>query len=276
MDERLSTDTPDAQGGADTAIVERTSAEYLGRWARLVSTTNWEKGRIICQWRKTLIEAQAPVQSYSDEAWSRRVGNVSGQHVGRLRRVYQRFGSDYQQYAGLYWSHFQAALDWNDAEMWLEGATQNDWSVAQMRHRRWETLGSPEDDQPGEEDIITGEMDEDADSSEEMIPERISESTGVVQDPDSVDTPPATGGDEVPDDLPVDEPQPLADESPAAEPIRPFENLEELPEDLNEAFESFKLAILHHKLSGWREVPRGHVLAALDGLKQLALAPADD
>ena len=74
----------------------------------------------------------------SDEAWSREVGGVSPQHVGRLRRTYERFGAVHKQYPGLYWSHFQAALDWPDAEMYLEGAVQNDWSVSQMRNQRWE------------------------------------------------------------------------------------------------------------------------------------------
>ena len=74
--------------GLDTA-----SQPYLGRWNLLVSTTNWEKGRIISDWRQTLIDAGAPAQEYSDDAWSRRVGGVSGQHVGRLRRVFERFGA---------------------------------------------------------------------------------------------------------------------------------------------------------------------------------------
>lgn len=59
-------------------------------------------------------------------------------------------------------------------------------------------------------------------------------------------------------------------------PVRPFENLAELPDDLADAFDSFKLAILHHKLAGWKEVSRGDVLASLEALKQLALAPTEE
>ena len=47
-----------------------------------------------------------------------------------------------EEYPGLYWSHFQAALDWDDAEMWLEGAVQNRWSIAQMQGERSRTLGA--------------------------------------------------------------------------------------------------------------------------------------
>ena len=138
------------------------SQPYVGRWSRLVSTTNWEKGRIIVEWRESLVSQGLPVVEYSDEAWGRLVGGVTGQHVGRLRRVYQRFGRVQDQYAGLYWSHFQAALDWNDAEMWLEGAKQSGWSVAQMRDQRWTTLGKVEADRPQAGDVVTSETDEDA------------------------------------------------------------------------------------------------------------------
>src|SRR5690242_18588727 len=104
----------------EISLADETSQEFLGRWTRLVSTTNWEKGRIIHQWREALVVAEAPVELYSDEAWAARVNNVSGQHVGRLRRAFERFGSVYENYSGLFWSHFQAALEWDDAEMWLE------------------------------------------------------------------------------------------------------------------------------------------------------------
>ncbi|HMP07031.1 MAG TPA: hypothetical protein PJ982_11815, partial [Lacipirellulaceae bacterium] len=126
---------------AETAPAEAAAEGFVGQWNRLVSTTNWEKGRIICQWREALEQSGAAVTEYSDEAWAQLVGGVSSQHVGRLRRVFQQFGSAFDQYEGLYWSHFQAALDWDDAEMWLEGAIHNRWSVSQMRGQRWETLG---------------------------------------------------------------------------------------------------------------------------------------
>ncbi len=57
-------------------------------------------------------------------------------------------------------------------------------------------------------------------------------------------------------------------------PFRPFADLPPLPDDLNEAFESFKLAILRHKTAGWLEISRDDVLLTLDSLKALAAAPA--
>ena len=64
-----------------TDRIDDASLVYLGQWNHLVSTTNWEKGRIIAQWRATLEEQQLPIAEFSDEAWARLVGGVTGQHV---------------------------------------------------------------------------------------------------------------------------------------------------------------------------------------------------
>ncbi len=259
----------------DEEVVEQASAEYLGRWNRLISTTNWEKGRIISAWRQALIESDLPQQAYSDEAWARRVGNVSGQHVGRLRRVYDRFGDDYHNYSGLFWSHFQAVLDWDDAEMWLEGAVQNHWSVAQMRDQRWEALGAPEDKKPRPEDIVVGEFDEDSQSCEDDPQSTIDGSLDVVRDPNTEEDETGAGElDESVDSLPF-ETDTLADSDPSLSPVRPFEHLPKLPDDIQDAVECFKLAILAHKMTGWGDVSCDDVLAALNALKQLALAPSE-
>lgn len=253
--------------------IEDATLPFIGRWTRLVSTTNWDKGQIIQQWRQALIQAEAPAAEYADDAWSRRVGGVSPQHVGRLRRVFDLFGKSREQFSGLFWSHFQAALDWDDAEMWLEGAVQNDWSVANMRKRRWEALGAPEDKKPREQDIISSEMDEDAESgpaAEELPPDLVADSVDQVQDPRSPAGP--DFGDE--DDVSSDDYAPATASSGDAviDPLRPFEGLPELPEDLQEAFESFKVSIVRHKSEGWQEVPLNDVVRTLDALKHFATA----
>ncbi|MHB8901870.1 MAG: hypothetical protein ACYC6Y_24200 [Thermoguttaceae bacterium] len=275
--EAFETDDPafDEEAEVDEEAIEQASAEYLGHWNRLVSTTNWEKGRIISKWRQAMIESGMPQQAYSDEAWARRVGNVSGQHVGRLRRVYDRFGDQYHNYTGLYWSHFQAVLDWDDAEMWLEGSVQNGWSVAQMRDQRWEALGAPADKKPRPEDVIAGEFDEDSQSYEDETPSAIDGSLDVVRDPDEEDRADAEESDETVEGLPFETGTQSECEGAVSSPVRPFENLPRLPDDIQEAVEYFKLAILAHKMTGWTEVSCDDVLAALNALKQLALAPSE-
>jgi len=262
--------------------IDDASLVYLGQWNRLVSTTNWEKGRIIHEWRGALVDAKAPAAEYSDDAWSQRVGNVSGQHVGRLRRVYERFGGVYQDYSGLYWSHFQAAIDWNDAEMWLEGAIQNRWSVADMRRERWQAFGGSEAERPQESDIVPSEVDEDAElpeihrlrvaGSDEGNSSPLDGSSGPRYDgPDFGDEPVSTSH-QAGDSFGIDS----ADRSSIANspPVKPFADLPALPDDLTEAFENFKLGILRHKTSGWQEVSCADVLRSLDALKALATAPA--
>ena len=176
----------DEQSSEAMAMIEEASAEYLGKWNRLVSTTNWEKGRIICQWREALQEAGAEPASLTDDAWSRQVGSVSPQHVGRLRRVYQQFGEVRGQYSGLYWSHFQAALEWPDPELWLEGAVQNGWSVAEMRQRRGEAMGmAPEAAAAAAEAAVAEELEEDAPEAENSgLPAAIEPTTEAVRNPD--------------------------------------------------------------------------------------------
>jgi hypothetical protein len=261
----------------DSALIDQTSEQFLGQWQRLVSTTNWEKGRIIHDWREALRGGDMPGSEYSDEAWSRRVGNVTPQHVGRLRRAYERFAAVRDDYPGLYWSHFQAALDWEDAEMWLEGAVQSDWSISQMRQQRWEATGQVAAEQSLEDESgPSAPWDEDAEAPAGVV----SATLGVVRAPEAGDEAESRrssrsrsesdhdGHDET---AGYDAPEPPA----RREMVRPFADLPPLPPDVNDAFEAYKLCILRHKLAGWQEISRDDLLASLDSLKQLALAPAD-
>jgi hypothetical protein len=262
----------------DSALIDTTSEQYLGQWKRLVSTTNWEKGQIILQWREALIDAEVPASEYSDDAWSRRVGNVTPQHVGRLRRVFERFGNVRDDYNGLFWSHFQAALDWDDAELWLEGAVQNDWSISEMRHKRWETNGAiaenepvaDEQDAPWDEDVEAADAGEVTTGTMETVnsPER-REANDSDED-DYHDT-----GEEATDGR--GEVQESYASAPAAQaaPVRPFASLPSLPPDVSDAFEAYKLCILRHKMGGWQEFSQDDMLVSLEALKQLALAPAE-
>ena len=248
--------------------LEVSSRPFVGQWNRLISTTNWEKGQIILAWREAMASSGATNVEYSDEAWAQRVGGISGQHVGRLRRVYDRFGSVFHHYEGLYWSHFQTALDWDDAEMWLEGAMQNRWSVANMRQQRSETLGLVETTPPEETAVFVAEFDEELAAGSDRLPsDRLTETTAAVRSTESAPQPTSE---------PLEEATVAAD---SAERVdlrpRPFEDLARLPDDVVEAFESFKLAILRHKIDGWQAISKDDMLQTLDALKELALAPAD-
>ena len=261
----------------DTQL-DQASQPFEGRWARLVSTTNWEKGQIILEWRSALKQTNAPATDYSDDAWARRVGGVTGQHIGRLRRVYERFGKTHQQYDRLFWSHFQAAIDWEDAEMWLEGCIQNGWSVAKMRKARWEALGAPDELKPKDSDIIVGEINEDLDVREDQQPASRA-SMSNVEIPPHYEGPDFGDEEDGPSDASIadradDGAHIYSEDQQPAPFVRPFENIPDLPADVSEAFEAFKLCIIRHRTEEWREIAREDMLSALESLKELTLAPA--
>ena len=145
-----------------------------------------------------------------------------------------------------------------------------------MRNQRWETLGAPAEMKPRDEDIVNAELDEDAATTElqpPRTPEIIGAEMGTVH-PIDEDADEEALTDQSRSGMPASsDAADAAADAAAGEPTRPFENLPSLPPDLSEAFESFKLAILGHKITGWLDVSCRDVIAALEALKQLALAP---
>ena len=275
----------------DPELVHLTSEPFINQWETLVSQTNWQKGEIIHQWRAALIDAGAPLQEYSDEAWAKHFnGTVSGQHVGRLRRVFQRFGDSYQEFDHLSWTHFQAAIDWSDAEMWLEGALQNKWSVSSMREQRWEAMGGAPSEKPDDKDVIYAELDEDIATlslEEPPIKNDYAPGDGTIRGeydeanagPNYASGPDFGDGDSygIPANNTIEAAPREMDTAiltAAGEGIRPFENLKELPSDLQNTLDEFKLAILRHKATGWQEVEAAQVTGHLYALIQMIELPS--
>ncbi len=271
-------------------LINEIAVEFIGFWNRLISQTNWEKGKVIHSWRTRLVEAGLPRSVYSDEAIAQRIGGISSQHVGRLRRVYEKFGADDAPYRGeaykpLYWSHFQAALDWDDAPRWLEKASAEGLSVAQMRIARWEEYGAPADKKPKESDIIAAEPDEDVnprnDSDAEFLdtlPIALSEEKDEKEKgADSSPERDAVQEDEKPENAALlgakgsDEPwtSPVA---PTDEILRAMAGFPSLPDDLARPIEELKEAILNHKISGWAEVSQNDLVVWLGALRGLTLS----
>ena len=262
---------------ADFQQAIKQSQPYVGRWNQLISTTNWEKGAIIHEWRGAMTKSGSNDAVLTDEAWSRIVEGVSPQHVGRLRRTFERFGSVYQSYEGLYWSHFYAAFDWDDAEMWLEGAVQNDWSVSRMRLKRWETLGGVAKDRPKNSDVISTEIDEETASlsarelglqAVQVKGDRDFRSEPREEGPDFGNEPSATGSSSSPFDLDLIGNEDLRSIPPA----RLFESFSNLPDEFMEPTTAFKLAIIRCKAEGWKSVSQAEILRLLDALKLFAQA----
>ena len=261
---------PESLTTSEQLELESRSQPFLGKWNRLISHTNWEKGAIIVDWQATLAADGLKNSRHSDEHWSRLAGGATPQHVGRLRRTFTRFGHVYQEYDGLYWSHFYAALDWDDAEMWLEGALQNSWSVSRMRNMRWETLGKRPEDQPRIEQIVISELDEETHSLKDPSPvskgDREYIAGPIPEGPDFGD---ADGDSPSPSRTLADGNNAAAAKSSGPK-SRPFESFTDLPDDLQAAANSFKIAIINHKTAGWERISLLDLHSLLDALKALA------
>jgi hypothetical protein len=253
---------------------ESMAAPFVSQWNRLVSQTNWEKGAIIIHWRNELIQAQAHPTQFSDEAWARSVDGVSAQHVGRLRRVYERFKDSYSSYQGLYWTHFLAAMDWSDAELWLEGASQSKWSVSEMRRTRWESTGKLAQDDPTSNPVAAAEADEDytplVEDEEDVEVDR--EPSDRIGTDGPLNEGPDFGEGESDGEVAVAEEYEDVEAPEAVEysGSNPFADLPSLPDDLSEAMEQFKLAIVRHRLAEWSEVTPAVVQRVLDALGEFA------
>ena len=270
-------DTESATSPEEEGQLAELAQPFVGLWNSLISTTNWEKGRIISQWREALIESEVDAHQYSDEAWVRRVGGVTAPHVGRLRRVHDRFISTYATYQGLYWSHFLAALDWDDAPMWLEGASRESWSVSQMREKRWQAEGAVESKRPTESEIVDVDTDEDV-----VLPaqgggrtKEYGDDSGVAsgplrEDPDfgeGEELSSLAGGESL---APGASNSATGEQDQDAEPlVQPFAGLPELPDDIADAVEALKLAVLRHKSVGWTETDAQSIQKYLDAFSIL-------
>lgn len=270
--------------GSEDELVEL-QQPYVGRWNSLISTTNWEKGRIISQWRAALVDAGAPVTDYSDEAWASRVGGVTSPHVGRLRRVHDRFSEQAETYPKLYWSHFLAALDWDDAALWLQGAVEEKWSISAMREQRWKANGAIESDRPGNSQIVEVEMDEDAldvgtapaqggSSTRDYDGDTAGMASGPAYEPpdfgDEAELAALPEGNHMNDANGADGNGGLAvAENGTRSSLQPFAGLPALPDDLSDVIESLKLSILRHKTTGFEDVSADVIRRYLDAVALL-------
>ena len=160
--------------------------------------------------------------------------------------------------------------------MWLEGAVQSKWSVSGMRQQRWETLGKV-GQAPDAADIVATE------AAEETQSLALSENTRnndrdyiegpVHEGPDWGDEEKPSGKSSTKDGGSDDR---VEEDEPATKPhaIRPFESFSDLPEDVEQAANAFKVAIISHKAQEWDEISQEDIVGLLDALKQLVeLAP---
>jgi hypothetical protein len=173
--------------------------------------------------------------------------------------------------------------------MWLEGAIHNGWSVSQMRGQRWETVGKPGEAMPADEEGAAGD-DEDAPwlgEDESEMASREDALTGESAEVKSVEGTAKKKKDESDDEEEGEEAESGSsesssssydDESPKShkkERTRLNVEVGDLPDDIADAFEQFKLAIITQRRLEWAETTPESVIECLDALRELTLAPLD-
>lgn len=154
---------------------QATEEELVERAQNALNQCNWVIGECAAQWTRRY------AQGRTDADFGARIG-LSGDQVYQRRRVWETFADVYQNYPNLKWSHFYAALNWDDAADCLQWANDIGATVAEMkawrRAQHGEDLTTPGDE--GEQPPFV-----DADSDMESPVEYLAPQTGMVRDPES-------------------------------------------------------------------------------------------
>lgn len=112
---------------ADAGTSAHDSEEMLLEKARgALSNCNWIVGECAAKW----------TEKYARGRTDADFGNLislSADQVFQRRRVWQTFYDVRDSYAGLKWSHFYVALNWDDASECLQWAVDNEATIAEMR-----------------------------------------------------------------------------------------------------------------------------------------------
>ena len=106
--------------------IEDTESALIARALSALSRCNWEVGECAAQWTKRFARGR------TDADFASLVG-LSPDQVYQRRRVWETFGDVCQNYPHLKWSHFYAALNWDDAAECLQWAQDVQAGVAEMR-----------------------------------------------------------------------------------------------------------------------------------------------
>ena len=120
--------------------VTESEEELISQAQLAVSHSNWIVGQCAHKW------TQKYARGRTDADFAALLGLTADQ-VFQRRRAWATFGDVYAGYASLKWSHFYAALTWDDAPECLQWADENQATVAEMkawrRALRGEDLSQP-------------------------------------------------------------------------------------------------------------------------------------
>lgn len=134
---------PMSTTGSVETVREESEAALIARAQVAVSNCNWEVGECAALWTKRFARGR------TDSDFAALV-SLSADQVYQRRRVWEAFADVYQNYASLKWSHFYAALNWDDAADCLQWAQDVQAGVAEMKAWRRAQRGEDLESSPVE------------------------------------------------------------------------------------------------------------------------------
>lgn len=144
---------------------KETEQDLIERAQDALNQCNWVIGECAAQWTKRYAKGR------TDADFGAKIG-LSGDQVFQRRRVWETFSDIHTDYTKVKWSHFYAALNWDDAAECLQWSDEMGSTVAEMK--AWRRAQRGED--------LTEQGEEDAPFAESAI-EHLSPVTGFVRDP---------------------------------------------------------------------------------------------
>ena len=149
------------------ATANETEEQLIQRAQQALSRCNWEIGECAALWTRRYAKGR------TDADFGAQIG-LSGDQVYQRRRVWETFADVSQEYQNLKWSHFYAAINWEDSAECLQWANDLGATVAEMK--AWRRS------QHGEDLSESRSADEDAPFGLEDDPQFLMAATGLVQD----------------------------------------------------------------------------------------------
>ncbi len=125
----------------DQPLADASEPELVRTAQTAVSRCNWVVGRCAAEWTRRYSRGR------TDADFAQLVG-LSADQVYQRRRVWETFGDVVESYASLKWSHFYAAVAWDDAPECLQWAEDNESTVSEMRAWRRASRGEDASETP--------------------------------------------------------------------------------------------------------------------------------
>lgn len=150
-----------------TQTVSKESEQQLIERAQdALNQCNWVIGECAAQWTRRYAKGR------TDCDFGAKIG-LSGDQVFQRRRVWETFSDVRTEYGNVKWSHFYAALNWDDAAECLQWANEMQATIAEMK--AWRRAQRGED--------LTEQGEEEAPFAESAV-EYLSPTSGFVRDPE--------------------------------------------------------------------------------------------